>query len=277
MQQTEIGAFVLNTPFFKKHELASLSNNVLEILFYNGAIDCFCPKCNSHSIFLGENDDSDRAQRKINIQVGSYSHNGISDRSIDFTGTYLLDFYCSRNKEHKINIIFKIDNQKLFKIGQSPSVLEIIKGDFKQYKSMLGESFYDLNSAILLHSNNFGIAAFTHLRRIIENFFMVQACNTWESKNSFDPKPKYNELRFKEKMDLVKDYLPQTFTENPTLYSIASSGIHSLTEEQCIEYFTPLKDCIILCLDEMLSELKKQTLKNSVKASLEKIASFIKK
>jgi hypothetical protein len=59
----------------------------------------------------------------------------------DYSGTYPLDFYCTRDKSHKLNFILNIDGEKLSKIGQSPSVLEIVKGDFKHYKNMLGEQF----------------------------------------------------------------------------------------------------------------------------------------
>ena len=276
MQNAEIGIFILSSPLFKKHEVSALNGDILDILFFNGAIDCFCPKCGSHSIFLGENDDSDRRQRKINMSLGLDTP-GASKKERKLTGIYILDFYCSRNIDHKIHFILKVDDQKMIKIGQSPSPLEIMQGDLKQYKLLLGDSFSDLNSAVILYSNNFGVASFTHLRRIMENFFMAEAFQNWEQHNDTLPKSNYNELRFKEKIDLIKDHLPQSFTDNPALYSIVSSGIHSLTEEECLAYFPPLRDCIILCLDEMISDKKRRDMKENVKKSLGQIASTIKR
>ncbi|PWG82599.1 hypothetical protein [Pararcticibacter amylolyticus] len=276
MHNTEIGIFILNAPLFKKYEVSAFDGDIIDILFFNGAIDCFCPKCGTHSIFQGQNDDPNRRQHKINLSLGFDAPNA-TKKERKLTGVYILDFYCSRDRDHKLHFILKVDDQKMIKIGQSPSPLEIMQNDFKQYKQLLGASFSDLNSAVILYSNNFGVASFTHLRRIIENFFMVEAFKAYESQKGTYSGTPYNELRFKDKFNLVRDYLPETFTENPKLYSIASSGIHSLTEEKCREYFIPLKDCIILCLDEMLADIKKRAMKANVKESLGKIASSIGK
>lgn len=275
MEQSEIGNFILVSPLFKKHELSTVTNNVLDTLFFNDSIDCFCPKCGNHSIFLGENEDSARSQRKANLSLG-LDGPGTNKTERNYSGIYLLDFYCSRIKDHKLHFILRIDGQKLIKIGQSPSPLEIMQGDLKQYKSLLGDCFSDLNSAVILYSNNFGIAAFTHLRRIVENFFIKEALDDW-TKNNPELTTNYIELRYKERVDLVKAYLPHTFTDNPTLYGIISSGIHSLSEEQCLAYFPPLRDCILLCLEEKLSDIKKQKMKESVKKSLSEISSTIVK
>ncbi len=269
MDQVEIGRFILDTPLFKKHDITKIGVNILDVLFFNGSIDCFCPKCKNHSVYLGENNDTDRSQNKANMSLGLDTP-GASKKERDLSGIYLLDFHCPRNKDHKLHFILKIDGQKLIKIGQSPSPLEITGGDLKQYEPLLGDFFPDLNSSVILYSNAFGVGAFTHLRRIVENYFMKEAMEAWERKKHASS-INYNELRFKEKVTLLKDYLPNTFTDNPTLYRIISSGIHSLSENQCLAYFPALRDCILLCLEEKLSDIKKQKMKDSVKKSLSDI------
>ncbi len=277
MQHTEIGTFILKTSLYKKHLLSKLGPNILDILFYNDAMDCFCTQCNNMSIFLGENEDSYRAQIRSNLGLSIMVRPGAAPKEAVYNGTYLLDFYCTRNKTHKLNIILKIDDQKLFKIGQSPSALDLFQGDLTHYENVLGIYLKDLSSAVLLYSSNFGVAAFTHLRRIVENFFMAQAIKAWTETNLSEPIPNWSQLRFKDKMKLVHDYLPKSFTENPSLYTIVSTGIHSLSEEECLQYFSPLKDCIILSLDEMINDERKKILRDKVTKSLNEISSTVKK
>jgi len=57
---------------------------------------------------------------------------------------------------------------------------------------------------------------------------------------------------------LLKAELPEFLVENRKLYGILSKGIHSLTEEECLEYFDVVKAGIELILDEKVDHLKKQ-------------------
>ncbi|MEH6306827.1 hypothetical protein RYH73_14335 [Olivibacter sp. CPCC 100613] len=276
MEQIDIAAFILNSSFFKKTPISQIGEeNVINMLFFNGAIDSFCPQCNSHSVFLGENDTADKNQAKTNMFCGTDAPGYVKKQKIPH-GIYQLDFSCSRNRNHKLYVTFRIDDNVITKIGQSPSPLELVKADHKQYAKLLGECFSDLNSAVILYANNFGIGAFTYLRRIIENYFLKTAFLSYKESEPENPLlSSWESLRFKEKLDLVKGYLPHTFTDNPQIYSIVSSGIHGLSEEQCLEYFLVLKDCILLSLEEQLVEIKKAITRENIKKSLAKIGSEV--
>lgn len=274
METNDLAPFILRMPFFKNHSIEELGIAVaLEVLFFEGSIDCYCPKCKNDSVFLRRETTNDK-QIKVNVQLGSIASHGTKKQLIP-QGIYPLEFNCSRDKDHKLYFIFKVDNQKLAKIGQSPSALEILEGDFKKYKDQLGVSFGDLNSSMILYTNNFGIASFTYLRRLVENYFMCDAIDSLIKVDEKVSKSYYESLKFKDKLALVKDYLPNSFNDNKVIYSILSSGIHGLTEKECLEYFTPLKDCILICLEEKQSELRRKKLSESVKNTLQKIGTTI--
>ena len=87
----------------------------------------------------------------------------------------------------------------------------------------------------------------------------------------------FKSKRMEEKIDLLKYHLPQFLVENRNLYSILSVGIHSLTENQCLEYFQTVKIGIELILDEKIDELNKKEKMDLIKKSLGTITAEIKK
>ncbi|MGK6353148.1 hypothetical protein [Parapedobacter sp. DT-150] len=276
MEKSEIGSYILDTPAYKFHYIDKLGKNIVEeIILYIGSIDCYCTSCGSYSVFTNDFESlSDLKQKKVNLHLG-YDRPGSRETFKIPIGLYSLDFACTRNNSHKLYFIFNVEENRFRKIGQSPSALEINRGKIDKYKKILGDNFSDLNSAIVLHSNGFGVAAFTHLRRIIENYFMKDAVKTLIAIDTSFNIEKYKALRFKDKFQKVKDFLPHNLTENQNIYRISSSGIHNLNEDQCLSYFPVLKECICLSLDEKLEEIKKTEAKERIKNELSKIETAI--
>jgi len=270
-----IGAseIITKEPLYKRFELSSLDySEIIEIIFYEGFVDCFCPYCGKSSIFSGKL-DVNQQQEKVNTQFSLSSFPGGGGGTVKIfqkPELYSLNFYCSRHTNHILNVVYKIENGSLTKIGQSPSLFEIQRGVFKKYKTVLGENYNDLYNSIMFYSSHFGVAAFAHLRRILENYFMRMAHEQCKKESNWNEK-QFREARFIEKLELLKNNLPETLIQNPRIYSIISKGIHELSEEECLLYFEAVKECVFLCLDDTIEENRRIKSKENIKTELSRI------
>ena len=111
-----------------------------------------------------------------------------------------------------------------------------------------------------------------YLRRIFEHLLIQAKTNAGSAINDEE----FDKARVNEKITMLKDHLTSMLTSNPTLYGILSKGIHELSEDDCIEYFPVVKDCIFMILDEWEEMRKKAEKEKSISASLSKIAAKIK-
>jgi len=53
-----------------------------------------------------------------------------------------------------------------------------------------------------------------------------------------------------DKIDLLKNHLPEILVDNKRVYNILSLGIHELSEKACLAFFDVLKQGIILILED---------------------------
>ena len=82
----------------------------------------------------------------------------------------------------------------------------------------------------------------------------------------------YRRLRFDDKISHIKNYLNQLVLEFlPSLYPILSKGVHELSEEECKQYFNPLKLGIKAMLDEKIRDEQEERDKKELKKSLAEI------
>jgi len=218
-----------------------------QILYYGGSLDSFCLECKENSVFT----PFFNTQEEIN--------NGLhltSQRRKYETGFHGKKYYCSRNKKHVhyfasvINISRGFTGHTLTKVGQYPSIADIAENEIKQFKKILGAYYSDLSKAIGLFSHGIGAGSYVYLRRIIENFVVKPAYELASISEKWEDE-KYQSVRFKEKMNLLKIYLPPLLVNNPHLYSIVSKGIHDLSEDECKTYFPVLKESIMLILTDI--------------------------
>lgn len=80
-----------------------------------------------------------------------------------------------------------------------------------------------------------------------------------------------------EKIQMLSGILPDFLVENQSIYGILSKGIHELSEEECKEYFSILRESIEMILDEKLEANQKELKKESIKQTLSQIAGKLKK
>jgi queuine/archaeosine tRNA-ribosyltransferase len=57
---------------------------------------------------------------------------------------------------------------------------------------------------------------------------------------------------------------------------VVSKGIHELSEDECLKYFSVLKDGIVMILDDIVAKKEKEKAEAEYKKSLGKIISDLK-
>lgn len=191
----------------------------------------------------------------------------------DATRVMIFPFVCAMDKSHHVDYIVRTDGNTMIKIGQYPSVADMEFPKLKEYDKVLTEEDRrEMGTAIGLYASGVGVGSYVYLRRILERI-LSQARE--KAGDSIDVEI-FNRSKVKEKIGMLKDYLPPFLTSNKTLYGVVSKGIHELSEKDCILYFPVVRDCIFMILDQWEEMRKKEAKEKEISAGLAKIASKIK-
>ena len=291
--------FFFNIPLYKHFEIDEENyKDVLRVEFFKGTIDSFCVECKREGIF----------QRNIELPgVGPVSHNTRFDdveRWLQQTSAWFpspepdprypnalaseslqnyafrnriitVEFNCSRNQMHNLLFIFQVDGTKITKIGQYPSLADLQGNELRKYRPVLtAERFRELNRAVGLKAHGVGIGSFVYLRRIIEE--LIDEAHSEAVKDTEWDEELYSRSRVVEKIQLLAEWLPSFLVENRITYSILSKGIHSLNEQECLDYFDAVKVAIELILDEKIQQQERQKKITEASQNLGKITGEMK-
>ncbi len=234
---------------------------------YNGYnINCFCANCNEIRTFetVDKTIHNESGFARIDF-FNDYYDPSIQEIFNDYLNKrYSLSFRCTRNHKHSILFDLLVTNNKIIKIGQYPSFADLANRDISRYKSVLGNKFNEYSKSLGLFSHGIGIGSFVYLRRIIESLIFDKYDEVKESLNiSHDD---FMKSEFKDKIDILKNYLPSVLVKNKNIYSIISKGIHHLNEEECSSIYPVIKDGIELILDDLIAE--KQRIEKEKKFSI---------
>ncbi|TDS25390.1 hypothetical protein [Halanaerobium congolense] len=255
-------------------------------------IDAYCPECGEISTFNSStnssragSDFSDQFNPNMNLEESTLEkivHKKYND-FIDNNKIIERKFKCARNETHIMFFYFMIKDErhveeenKILKIGQYPSMVDLNKIELKKYKKQLAkilteELASEYNKAVMLHTHGYGVASFVHLRRIfeglIEKTFLEKIDDIGLDKETFYKK------RMDKKIDLLKEYIPDFLGENSYIYSILSKGIHELDEKECLEIFDILKTGIEIILEEKIEKINKEKRKKFIEKELNKVNS----
>lgn len=178
--------------------------------------------------------------------------------------------------EFKYYILYNRNTETFMKIGQYPSIADFHISKIKKYDKVLNKNeLKEFSKAIGLAANGVGIGSFVYLRRIFEN--LIEEAHKKAKVSSGWNDETYNKQRMAERIEMLKDYLPEFLVDNKSLYSILSVGIHSLDEQECLAYFETVKVGIELILDEKVEQYKKQKKIEEAKQKLSLLTQQVKK
>lgn len=278
--------FLLNSPLYKKYDLTNiLPADVSTVLNFHGHLDCYCPECNKQSIFNTPNIvpgmDASRSGGRTQMfdtkvdkgfslvkedQQPPYKHEN---------KTYKIELTCSRKEAHRKIFYLMVSDNKLFKIGQYPSLMDLSGNDLDKFRRILTEEkLAELKTSYSLYTHGVGIGSFVYLRRIFED--LINEIHAERSQTAGWDEERYKELSTELKIDFFRDDLPDFMVKNKFMYKIMSLGIHQLTEEDCLEHYFRLLKGIKLILQQKLNKIEEKKLEVSVESDLHKSHSKIK-
>ncbi len=161
------------------------------------------------------------------------------------------------------------------KVGQYPSMADIQMFDVEKYKTVLNkEQFREFKMAIGLYSSGVGCGSFVYLRRIFEG--LVREEELEASKSDDWNYEEYRSRDFNKKIAYLESLghkiIPDELNNIKTrIYGVLSKGVHSSSDQECIELFPIMKYIIEELLDHKIAEKKRKDKIKNLESVLGKI------
>ena len=276
-----------DSPLFDKQEVSNeLWIACLEILYFEDfKIDTWCVGCQKESTFTMASFASENLKEELKAWIANSPTykcpHEVDPHDVERDLHWML-FTCARSNYHKITYVcvqkykyFKETDvseaktvRSILKIGQDPSPADIAIAEARKYSKELDSDYFkEFNRAIGLASHNVGIGSFVYLRRIIEKLVVQAGQENLETEAFAD----FSDQRFRDKIQTVKQWLPDFLTSNKHLYSILSKAIHELEEKECLAAFEPCKTAIEIILDEHIAKNEADKKKATLEGTLKKL------
>lgn len=287
MKIIDLTDIYLNTGLYTEIDLSNYSRKqILNILFYDDfeyneapTLNCFCTQCNQNLSFSAYNSEKEflRQLQDSNISIiemhngSEYSKTNSFFAKILSFQFFIRSFKCPNVKDnsHDITFIFKIINQKLYKIGQYPSYNNLNTFDLKKIRKFKPYIYPELNKAMGLFSHGIGVGSYVYLRRILEKHIVNPK---FEDKIQLEKNPNdYENHYFKDKVKYLGSDVSDFLVENTKLYGFISKGIHELEETECIEFFPLVYNTVVMILEEEIEIEERKKKKIEIQKQLNKL------
>ena len=179
-------------------------------------------------------------------------------------------YVCQSCQKSTREFYFRVSNDlnHMYKYGQYPEWKIALD---KNLESALGEHVDYYRKGLVCESQGYGIAAFGYFRRIAEKL-IDQLLDDVEDLVDASEKNHYKEAlqstknahNASEKIELTKDLLPEILKPkgmNPlgVLYGELSDGMHSKSDDDCLESAGVMKDCLVFLVNQISINRNKAT------------------
>jgi hypothetical protein len=173
-------------------------------------------------------------------------------------GFITLKLKCTRYDNEIIFLLhWEPKKRTITKVGQSPSLADFHLYELKKYDKIISDSLLkEFAKGIRLAAMGFGIGSFVYLRRIFESLIFETFEQHKDSLNMSTEE--FKGKRMENKIELLKDELPELIVKNDIFYGVLSSGIHQLDEDTCNACFNTLRLYTELILDQKLQLINQQ-------------------
>ncbi|MFA5748018.1 MAG: hypothetical protein WC872_02780 [Candidatus Absconditabacterales bacterium] len=192
-----------------------------------------------------------------------------------FEGFLDIQLKCKRKNNDILTFNLLIKKDTIIKVGQYPSLADLQFAEIgKKYNNILPkEDLINLKIAIGLKAHGVGAGSFVYLRRIFENLifetYNIHKTELTMTETDFIGK------RMMEKVEILKKYLPNQLIEMKGVYSILSKGVHELSEQDCLKFFSAIKLSIELILDQKIKMKEEEEKTKSVAKEIASITKLI--
>ncbi len=279
---------------YEFHDIKDVTN----LLSGKVTIDMYCPHCGEKRIHKARSNKVKSPEPMPVFQIIDGPSDDNIDSSMDdfmqresqkrikqfsvYNKYTLLTYECTKEPQHSVVFVLLLTPNSLIKFGQYPSFADIDKPELARFKKDLGENYFrELKRASGLYANGVGIGSFVYLRRILEKL-VLEAFKEAEARGQltseeFNSDSEKHQRRMDDKIRLLKGFLPYSLTDNPAIYSVASKGIHELTEDECLKYYPVIENGIKLILEEKMTERQRAAIKKEYDQSMSAIVQKIKR
>lgn len=297
--------------FFKVYNLdigesIEITENNAETIFNfiidRSAYDHYCNNCNRIKTFIqsqkqsvivdgtfNDNHAINMYNPNLNDKVITYEKSNYSSLSNNSSTITIYDinsrfFIFKKLKcptcDEKLTMIFLYEKNCIAKVYQS-FISDIIKDEdiqqFKKMKLLNEDDLKELNNANKCKKLGMNIASFVYMRRIFENM-LQRIYEAHQSEVTIkDSSKKFIDLFVKDKVKLLKPYLPILMNEEVSsdkyikLYKLLSEGIHKLNEDICESLYNIIKELLLMILEKEMQEKKNRKNLTELETSFNKI------
>lgn len=245
--------------------------DLIEILKGNVKISVYCKDCEHERVFTmkpikyyfmsGPYDDEEINYGLLGDEVSSLQNmflrskdvneknidewKWINQKIADTTRLINFEFVCSMDEKHHLDFTVLVNDSSFMKIGQYPSIADMTFSKLDDYKHVISkQDRRELGTAIGLFANGIGAGSYVYLRRILERLVYQAKENTGDKIDN----DAFENARVADRIKMLKGYVPDILIQNTMIYGILSKGIHELSEEECLNYFPVVKECIFQIL-----------------------------
>lgn len=254
-------AFHLEMPLYHKFDLAvgMIAEKVFENISYGNTIDAYCVWCDKESVF----NTKENIHETPGWESEYHKETPFSAWMKRGNGLRRVVYSCTRVSGHNYYAYYLKEGNFFVKFGQFPSAADFQIPQAGKYRKVLGEEQYkEMTRGLGLIAYGVGIGSFVYLRRIFEN--LIEEAHVLAQREDGFLEDTYKKARMDEKIEILRNHLPDFLVENKVLYSILSKGIHELSENECLQYFETVKIGIEEILDEKI--IRKERADKALKA-----------
>lgn len=253
-QLSSIEDFLFGAPLYADYDIGSVESGYFNLFCAPLAVDGHCPYCHKSRTFH-------RTKGELKFQQLQFIENDCC---------VYLQLSCTRDKDHRVDLVFRTRNPLIQKIGQFPSLADIANDESRLYRKALDPNdSAELYRAIGLAAHGIGVGSFVYLRRVLDSLIQRRFIEFKDEEGWNEAE--FAKLRMGEKIDHLKAHLPDFLTRNKKVYAILSKGIHELREDECLKVFEILKQAIFFILVEDKHKMEQLELRRKAEAA---IASF---
>lgn len=282
---------MIDDPLYRKREYkGKIPQTVIADI---GQLNYVCNHCNSIQTFALDKINEEHPSKYHQHLMQAYAIlPGVSQRqSVIYTSesNYYLKFRCLMCNVYRISFFINFtfvknnpndeddDDDKVVtrvtKVGQYPQLEAAIDSEIKKYLDRRDLELYQ--KALRCEAFSYGIGAYAYYRRIIENNvneLLKQISDATDNQELIDAIKEANKKRnAKDRLELIKDHAPSSFTANgqnvfTILYGVLSEGLHGRSDDDCLEAANSARICLQFLIKK-ISDAKEtdKLLNNAVK------------
>lgn len=242
-----VATLLFETSFFESLPVSEDDRVTMEAI-RGGSIqlDAYCTGCEKPSIFKCFK------MRDLGSGIGTRAV-APAPEWVFKPGSFTTVISCQRCTR-SYTFYFRYSEGHLMKVGQYPSMEDILASDLQPYRKLLRpQDFAELRRAGGLISHGIGIGSFVYLRRIFERLIGL---HHEELEKAGAGVKGFLDMRMDDKIQALSAVLPPALVKYKKTYAILSKGLHELDEDTCRKHYPVVRAAIIRILEQDLQARK---------------------